>query len=132
MRPIVFKSYVWKFYLNLTDEQSVVFAEIIILFQDVFAKNEFDTSSFNEDIKHRIDTGDAKTVRQNTKNTLMLWKRRKRTVRKMFDTGNIVKSSSDWPSSSILGRKKDKFRALIKVTTKDVFPLPNMNDCFES
>ena len=38
MRPTVFNSYVWKFYLNLTDEQSVVFAEIIILFQDVFDK----------------------------------------------------------------------------------------------
>ena len=69
-------------------------------------KNEFDTSSFNEDIKHRIDTGDAKTVRQIYENNLMLWKRRKRTVRKMLDTGNIVKSSSDWPSSSIFVRKK--------------------------
>ena len=125
---------------NLTEEQSVVFAKFIISFQDVFAKNDFDMGSFNGNIQHRIDTGDAKPIRQKLRRTpLCFEKEEKEHLDQMLQKGIIETSSSDWASSPVLVRKKDgslryciDFRALNKITTKDAFPLPNMSDCLES
>lgn len=57
----------------------------------------------------------------------------------MLEKGIIEPSWSAWTSSPVLVRKNDgslryciDFRGLNKVTTKDAFPLPNMNNCLES
>lgn len=54
---------------NLTEKQSIVFAKFIISYQEVFAKNDFDMGSFNGEIQHRIDTGNAKPIRQKLRRT---------------------------------------------------------------
>lgn len=125
---------------NLTEKQSIVFAKFIISYQEVFAKNDFDMGSFNGEIQHRIDTGNAKPIRQKLRRTpLCFEKEEKEHLDHMLEKGIIAPSSSDWASSPVLVRKKDgslryciDFRGLNKVTTKDAFPLPNMNDCLES
>lgn len=64
------------------EKQSIVFAKFIISYQEVFAKNDFDMGSFNGEIQHRIDTGNAKPIRQKLRRTpLCFKKRRKRTFR---------------------------------------------------
>lgn len=54
---------------NFTEKQSIVFAKFIISYQEVFAKNDFDMGSFTGKIQHRIDTGNAKPIRQKLRRT---------------------------------------------------------------
>ena len=48
---------------HLSEDQCNKLAQLLIEFQDVFAKSEFDLGTFH-DIQHGIDTGDAKPMKQ--------------------------------------------------------------------
>ncbi len=57
-------------------------------------------------------------------------------LQKMLDAGVIRPSMSDWSAAPVLVRKRDgnvrwclDYRALNQVTTKDVYPLPLVEDC---
>ncbi|XP_062602775.1 uncharacterized protein LOC134264500 [Saccostrea cucullata] len=57
----------------------------------------------------------------------------------MLDKGIIVPSVSEWSSAPVLVRKKDgtvryciDFRGVNKITKKDAFPLPNMEECLDT
>ena len=60
-------------------------------------------------------------------------------ISKMLDAGVIVPSGSDWSSQIVLVKKKDdsirfciNFKPLNKITIKDKFPLPRIDDCLDS
>ncbi len=60
-------------------------------------------------------------------------------LKKMLEAGVIEESTSEWASSPVLIRKRDgsvrwciDYRALNKVTVKDVFPLPLVDDCLDT
>jgi hypothetical protein len=43
--------------VNLTDDNKLVFANVLIRYQDQFARNDFDLGCL-KGVKHKIDTGD--------------------------------------------------------------------------
>ena len=60
-------------------------------------------------------------------------------LKKMLEAGVFKESPSDWASSPVLIRKRDgsvrwciDYRGLNKVTVKDVFPLPLIDDCLDT
>lgn len=64
--------------------------------------------SFNVNIPHRIDTGDAKPIRQKLRRTPLCFKKEeKEHLDQMLQKGIIETSSSDWASYPVLVRKKD-------------------------
>ena len=91
-------------------------------------------------VQHEIDTGDAKPVRQRMRHTpLGFAEEEEKCLKKMLDSGVIQRSNSEWASPSVLIRKKDgsvhwcvDYRALNKVTRKDAYPLPLIEECLDS
>ena len=60
-------------------------------------------------------------------------------LKKLLDIGVVEPSNSEWTAAPVLIRKKDgsvryaiDYRALNNVTVKDAFPLPLIEDCFDS
>ena len=103
--------------------------------EDVFAKSEFDLGTFT-DIEHGIDTGDARPIKQRMRKTPACFVDEEEAhLKKMLEAGVIKESASDWALSPVLIRKRDgsvrwciDYRGLNKVTVKDVFPLPLVDD----
>ncbi|CAM4916569.1 unnamed protein product [Rotaria socialis] len=59
-------------------------------------------------------------------------------IEKLLKQGVIEESTSPWPSPIVLARKKDEsvrfcidFRKLNSIITKDVFPMPRIDDIFD-
>ena len=85
---------------------------------------------------HRWGTPNQAAIPQNP--YLLCWGRRE-TLRKMLKADVIEPSMSEWASSPVLVRKRDEsvrwcvdYRALNKVTKKDVFPLPLVEECLDT
>ncbi|UYV82343.1 hypothetical protein LAZ67_21001753, partial [Cordylochernes scorpioides] len=108
-------------------------------FSDIF---DFEKKSFpvSGEIKHKIDTSDYPPVRQRPY-TVSPAERRviQSEVEKMMETKIIRPSSSPWASPVILVRKKDgslrfcvDYRRLNKMTKKDVYPLPRIDDALDT
>ena len=124
---------------NLTKEQSDSLAQLLIEYEDVFAKHEFDLGNFTG-IQHNIDTGKAKPVKQRMRRTPVCFAEEEEAhLQKMLKAGVIQESTSDWASAPVLIRKRDgsvrwciDYRALNEVTVKDVFPLPLIDDCLDT
>ena len=89
---------------------------------------------------HDVDTGDARPIKCRARRTpLGLRDEAMKEEAKMRETGVIEPSESPWASPVVLVRKKDgslryciDYRQLNKVTKKDSYPLPNMQDCLDS
>ena len=124
---------------HLNPEEQDELADLLIEFEDVFAKSEFDLGSFS-DITHDIDTGSAKPVKQRMRRTPARFANEEEVhLEKMLKAGVIQPSVSEWSSAPVLVRKRDgtvrwcvDYRALNSVTTKDVFPLPLVDDCLDT
>ena len=109
-------------------------------YQDIFAKNDLDIGVFNGNIKHKIDSGNAKPVKQRLRRTpLHFEKEEEEQLKQMLKQNVIQESNSEWASSPVLVRKKDgslryciDYRAVNKLTVKDAFPLPNIESCLDT
>lgn len=91
-------------------------------------------------VKHKIDTGDAKPIRQ-TARRLPQAKREEaeKIVQEMEEDKVIEPSTSPWVSPVVLVRKKDgttrfcvDYRQLNNVTKKDSYPLPRIDDTLDT
>ena len=60
---------------NLTTEEIEILKETVMEYQDVFAKDEYDLGKFKE-IKHQINTGDGKPVKQRMRKTRFCYGRK--------------------------------------------------------
>ena len=49
--------------VHLTDEESAKFGEVLIMYADIFAKNDNDLGCFTE-MEYSIDTGDTSPIKQ--------------------------------------------------------------------
>ncbi|UYV79703.1 hypothetical protein LAZ67_18000349 [Cordylochernes scorpioides] len=108
-------------------------------FSDIF---DFEKKSFpvSGEIKHKIDTSDYPPVRQRPCRVSPAERRVIQSeVEKMMETKIIRPSSSPWASPIILVRKKDgslrfcvDYRRLKKITKKDVYPLPRIDDALDT
>ena len=124
---------------HLDSQQSEQLAQLLVDNQDVFAKDEFDLGDFSA-IEHTIDTGGARPIKQRLRRTPAGFSGEEEAhLEKMLKAGVIQESTSDWASAPVLIRKRDgtvrwciDHRALNAVTTKDVFPLPLVDDCLHT
>jgi hypothetical protein len=124
---------------NLDATETQALEGLIAEFRDVFATNS-DVFGRTNRVRHRIDTGDARPIRQLPRR-LPLAKQAE--VDNMLDDmkrkGVIEESEGPWSPPGVLVRKKNgdlpfcvDYRKLNDVTKKTVFPLPIIDDTFDT
>ena len=106
--------------------------------RDVFSLNSMDLGCF-KDIKHSIDTGNSRPVRQGLRRSSPQTREEiRRQVSEMLEAGIIRPSTSPWSSPPVMVRKRDgtmrfavDYRVLNSRTIKDSFPLPQISDALD-
>ncbi|UYV66796.1 hypothetical protein LAZ67_4002874, partial [Cordylochernes scorpioides] len=91
-------------------------------------------------VKHKINTGDQSPIKQRPYRVAPSERRLiQDEVNKMIENHIVKPSESPWSSPVILVRKKDgtwrfcvDYRRLNKITKKDVYPLPSIDDALDS
>ena len=124
---------------NLSEQESDQLAEMLIKYQSIFAKHEFDLGNFTA-VKHTINTGDATPIKQALRrNSVHSTEENDKHLEDMLKHNIIEPSNAEWAASPVLVRKKSggirwcvDYRQLNKVTKKDVYPLPLMSECIDS
>lgn len=108
-------------------------------YADLFSQGPHDLGT-TELTEHRIDTGDARPLRQAPRR-LPPAKRveAQKAIHEMQQRGIIEPSKSPWSSPVVLVKKKDgsyrfcvDYRRLNQVTCKDSYPLPRIDDTLEA
>lgn len=123
---------------HLNSDQQDKLKSLLIEFQDVFAKDEFDLGNFTA-VEHAIDTESATPVKQRLRRTPVSFADEEEAhLNKMLKAGVIQPSTSNWASAPVLVRKRDgsvrwcvDYRALNDKTVKDVYPLPLVEECMD-
>ena len=121
---------------NLNRSEQVKLAKLLVAYQDVFSKDDQDLGH-NDQIQHRIDTGNHPPIRQPMRRTPHgLEKVEDDIIDKMYKSGVIEESNSEWASPVVIVKKKDgshrfcvDYRKLNAVTSRDSYPLPNIDHC---
>ena len=124
---------------NLQDVERQELKRLVHRYSAVFARDEFDLGNFTA-IEHHIDTAEASPIKQKMRRTpLSFAAEEKAHLDKMERAGVIQPSQSEWASAPVLVRKRDggvrwciDYRALNSVTRKDVYPLPNIEECLDT
>ncbi|GBN33189.1 Transposon Ty3-I Gag-Pol polyprotein, partial [Araneus ventricosus] len=124
---------------DLSNEQKGKLEELLRTFSGDFVNTDKSTAA-RTNVKHRINTGDYAPVKQKAYRVSPTERRIIREeVDKMLDKGIIQPSESPWSSPVVLVRKKDgswrfclDYRKLNTITTKDVYPLPRIDDTLDS
>ena len=120
---------------NLSEEEQCKICEVLSRNNEVFAKSKADLGDCDL-LELEIDTKDSPPL--STQPYKSAWKERyivRDEVQKMIQAGVVKPSNSPWSAAAILVSKKDKtwrfcvdYRKLNKITTKDVYPLPRVED----
>lgn len=113
--------------------------EMLQDFPDVFSQHKTDLGRC-EVAQHRIDTGNARPVRQPLRSQPRVYREFiDETVEQMVKDELIEPAQSEWASNIVLVKKKDgtlrfclDYRSLNAVTRGDAYPLPKINECLDS
>ena len=103
-----------------------------------FSNGDTDIGTFTA-VKHHIDTGNSKHIKQRMRPTPLWYANEEQEhLEKSLKAGVIEPSCSQWVSPSVLVRKRDgpvrrciDLRTLNDVTVKDFYPLPLLQDCMD-
>ena len=100
----------------------------------MFAKDLSELGCCKNVYEHKIDTGDAKPIRQRFYRTNPKQRAEiDRQVQEMLKNNIIEPSNSEWSSPVVLVKKKcGTFRKINKVTKPEIFPLPRLDDMLDS
>ena len=120
---------------SLTEEQRGQAEELLLTYQDLFVANNANPG-VTPHVSHLIETGDAQPVHQHPRRRAPFERKViKEHVDKMLENKQISASVSPWASPVVLIMKKDgsvrfcvDYRMLNKVTIRDVYPLPRIDD----
>ena len=123
---------------RLSTEQAEKLCTILVMFADVFAKNDLDLGKFTA-IVHRIRTGESLPIKAGLRRTPLGFESAERaTLDSMLGAGVIEPSQSEFAAAPVLVRKRDKswrycidYRALNSGTIRDVYPLPLIEECID-
>ena len=123
---------------HLSKEESEEFKRVLIQYQGVFAKDQYDLGNFTA-VKHSINTGDAKPIAIPLRRQPLHYAEVEEKELDEMIKGNVaIPSKSPWATNPVLVNKKDggrrycvDYRQLNEVTKKDVYPLPLHSDCFD-
>src|SRR5256886_11943601 len=124
---------------ELNEDQQQEFQEFMKQYQNLFA---WDTNDFRRtsEVTHSIDTREAKPIKQrfyrtSYQNQLFI----KEEIQRLLEAGLIIPSNSQWTSPVVVVEKKNgkkrlcvDYRKLNKVTKKDCYPLPRIDDMLET
>ena len=121
---------------HISNDEAQMFANLLIEYQDVFAKHSTDLGCFTQ-IQHTIDTGDAQPIKHRMRRTPIGFEgEEEKHLKEMLECGVIQPSTSDWAAPPVLVRKKDgsirwciDYRSINNCTQKSVWPVPSFSQC---
>ena len=121
--------------LNLSAGQKLAVNGVLHEFKDLFA-NKDDPLGYCETIKHKIDVGDSRPIKQRFRRLRPPLKEKvEAEIDRMEELGLIEKSVSPWASPLVPVVKRDgrvriciDYRKVNAVTKKDSYPLPHIED----
>ena len=124
---------------ELKIHQKIACASLITEYQDCFMGPNGPLGRTSE-IKHTIDTGEHSPIKQRHRRIpQMQIPIVEQEVNKMLELNVIEPSSSPWSSPTVLVRKKNgdvrfcvDYRQVNAVTRKDSYPLPNIQETFDT
>ena len=107
--------------------------------QDVFSKNELDIGLTNL-VEHSIELTDETPYKSAPRRVPLAYQQgAEEALQKMFKQQIVQESKSPWASPLVFVRKKNgkirpcvDYRRLNSQTKKDAFPLPKIQDCFDT
>ncbi|KAI3373186.1 hypothetical protein L3Q82_006504 [Scortum barcoo] len=124
---------------GLEADQRLQLRKLLDLFSDIFAARHEDCTHTSL-VHHNIDTGNAHPICLHPRR-LPLTKRAlaEQKIKEMMEAGIIEPSTSPWVALVVLVKKKDgtwwcfcvDYRLLNKVTRKDSYPLPLVDDALD-
>ena len=125
--------------VNLESGQLHEVLMLLIIYEDVFARHDFDLGEF-EELQHEIHLNDLKPFKERMRRTpLCFQQEEEKTLQHMLKAGVIQPSTSEWASAPVLVRKKDgslryciDYRPLNSRTIRDCFPLSLIEDCLDT
>jgi len=124
---------------DLTPDDRRALETLVMEYVDIFVGPD-DSPGFTDLLSHKIDTGDAKPIKQNYfRRSLKEREYIDAELDKMIRNGVIKPSKSPWGAPVVLVRKKSgelrfciDFRRLNEVTKKDAYPLPRIDECLDA
>ena len=124
---------------DVSSEQRQRLIQLLVQHKNVLSLDKFDIG-LTEEIKVRIDTGNQDPVKQPAYKSNLKQKRIIETeLNQLVKHGIVEASSSPWSSPVVLIKKKDNtlrfcidFRKINKITKKDAYPLPRIDEIIES
>lgn len=124
--------------VDLNSKQKECLQQLLNEFAEVFNQSRKPNST-KVKVKHCINTGDSSPIKQRPYRVSPTERRIiQEEVNKMLERDVIEPSDSPWSSPVVLVRKKDNswrfcvdYRRLNKITKKDVYPLPRIDDTLD-
>lgn len=124
---------------NLTETQCRMLQELLVKHSDVFSKNDCDFGYMTA-VTHSVSTGDAPPIRQRHRRIPpQVFQEVKKHVQDLASQGILRESCSPWASPAVIVVKKDgsirfccDYRRLNKVTCKDAYPLPRVEESLDA
>jgi len=121
---------------GLDPKQRKDVASLLKKYADVFSDGDSDIGRTGI-IKHKIDTGDSRPVKQPLRRVPMHMNSEVDSqIEQMLEKDVIQPSRSPWASGIVLVKKKDgsmrfcvDYRRLNDITIKDAYPLPRTDEC---
>ncbi|GBM61439.1 hypothetical protein AVEN_96552-1 [Araneus ventricosus] len=126
--------------VELTSFEKEELLHLLEEFGDIFDINKKSRKSRCNGVKHRIETSDNVPTKQRPYRTSATERRAiENEVQRMLKEDVIQPSDSPWSSPVVLVRKKNgewrfcvNYTRLNKITKKDVYPLPRIDDALDS
>ena len=113
--------------------------EVLAESTDIFAVDDLELRCTSL-VQHSIDTGDQLPVKQQPYRTPVVYREKiEKMVNDMQEQGVVKPSNSPWASPIVLVPTKDgslrfrvDFRHMSSITTKDIYPLPHVEDILDT
>ena len=123
----------------LTQDEKQQLFTLLLEYHDIFATRPHDFGQTNR-IQHKIDTGMAPPIHQQVRRIPQFWRQEaKKLLEDVLNRGVIQPSNSPWASPIVLVPKKANsfrfcvdYRRVNSVTRKDAYPLPRVDDTFDT
>ena len=91
---------------RLTESESEVLKNLLLEYDDVFAKHDMDLGSYTT-TTHRIHTGDAAPIRTRIRRTPLGFQKEEETLlQSMLEQGIVQPSESEWAAAPVIVRKR--------------------------
>lgn len=124
---------------NLTEDQKQQLNVLLNRFKDVFSQHKSDFGQ-TDTVSHQINTGDHPPIKQRHRRVSPhVFREFKDHLQELVKQGVLQKSNSPWASPAVLVEKPDgsirfccDYRQLNKVTRKDAFPIPRVQESLDA